>query len=726
MNPNRHLWTPITLVTLGVVLAWVGALMVSASPVGGRLAVFIGGAVALFGLFWFRRTLSQAELEVETREINVAKRETAVADDRRALDELRKKVQDEIEEQGVILDRRQQELTRKLAVWHEWMEFPEPVDLNPNVAPADSAGSNTLSLREASDKDRQLAQLLESESKLLFDNILRNKYSPSGAFQATIIRDDVYALINKVARIYRPDIKNPLTETSLEQLARAASRACLHFLTVLDGLPVKVQHYDVDNMYGWVKQGVKAYGMYQSARPYLPYINSAWYLTRFAMGSNPFTLVAWWAASEAVSRSASTVTTKFVHQRSLALLQDVVRVVGYEVASLYGPDIRRRDANWIYGVELTHLVSEFPLSRDSLEHALREVGMVQLLNEYDRIFLYRSLAMRKSARPEQYEASTCLTIAQRRAVATRLERFFATSIYGKTPKRVDAWRAGVEERLGVKVQVDALRPALAESTQREEALRSLAGFLVDVKQREPHHLAEVLRATQSAGGLDSDARDKLLGDLASNPPFFFEPPNIDPDGPIALAYLDDLIRLAVSIAPCDMPIEAFIDEVGAFLRRDLKELHKLADRIRAEVLASRSAPGVKLAKFSPAINRAVLWLLAPDEQLLFIYDGVTRRAGISTHATKTPGHELVVVGTTQRTMAIDADESPRIVWLADASTRIAADDGRLVAGGLLTGGTWLDAPPHGAATPVLHVRGQPMRRFESYFAPLMAARPAAT
>src|SRR5690349_12843344 len=102
MNPNRPLWTPIALVTLGVVMAWGGALMVSASPVGGRLAVFLGGAVTLFGLFWFRRTLSRAELEVESREINVAKRETEVVDDRRALDDLRKQVQNEIEQQGVI------------------------------------------------------------------------------------------------------------------------------------------------------------------------------------------------------------------------------------------------------------------------------------------------------------------------------------------------------------------------------------------------------------------------------------------------------------------------------------------------------------------------------------------------------------------------------------------------------------------------------------------------
>ena len=61
-------------------------------------------------------------------------------------------------------------------------------------------------------------------------------------------------------------------------------------------------------------------------------------------------------------------------------------------------------------------------------------------------------------------------------------------------------------------------------------------------------------------------------------------------------------------------------------------------------------------------------------------------------------------------------------WLADGTTRIAADDGRLVAGGVVSGGAWLDAPTSAATPQVLHVRGQPMRRFESYFAPLIAAK----
>jgi hypothetical protein len=350
--------------------------------------------------------------------------------------------------------------------------------------------------------------------------------------------------------------------------------------------------------------------------------------------------------------------------------------------------------------------------------------MVQLLNEYDRIFLYRSLAMRKSARPEQYEASTCLTIGQRRAVATRLERFFATSIFGKTPKRVEAWRTGVEERLGVKVQIDAVRPALAVAAQREESLRSLAGFLVDIKQREPQHLRLLLSATKVAQGLEEVSRDNLFRSLSDEPPFFFEPPNIDPDGEIAKLYLEDLARLAIATPPCDLPIEPMIEDVGAFLRHDLRELRTLLDRIRAEVFQSRFVASVKPPKVSPTIARAALWVLEPQEQVQFLYEGVTRRSGLSASSTKSDSPELLLLGTDQRLLAVEPGESPRAVWLADATMRIASDDGRLVAGATITGGTWLDTPANSPLPKTLQVRGQPLWRFEIYFYPLLALRAA--
>ena len=104
------------------------------------------------------------------------------------------------------------------------------------------------------------------------------------------------------------------------------------------------------------------------------------------------------------TRGAQALARHVIDRQALALLSSLVRVIGYEVAGIYGGSFRHRDANWIYAAELTELVSEFPLSRDSLAHALREIGALELRSEYDRVFLYRCLANRKSAEPERYSA----------------------------------------------------------------------------------------------------------------------------------------------------------------------------------------------------------------------------------------------------------------------------------------------------------------------------------
>ena len=61
---------------------------------------------------------------------------------------------------------------------------------------------------------------------------------------------------------------------------------------------------------------------------------------------------------------------------------------------------RQRDPDWHYALELIDLVHQFPPSRSSLEQSLKEIGSLPLRGEYDRVFLYRCLANRFSARPE--------------------------------------------------------------------------------------------------------------------------------------------------------------------------------------------------------------------------------------------------------------------------------------------------------------------------------------
>ena len=165
-------------------------------------------------------------------------------------------------------------------------------------------------------------------------------------------------------------------------------------------MPLNVKDYNIKSLYAYIRQGASAYQTYKAAEPYFPYANAAWYLGRLAMGANPISLGAWWFVGSLGKTSAQAVANHLVNRQALGLLGNLVRVVGYEVAGLYSGDFRRRDANWIYAAELTHLVSHFPLSRDSLAHALKEIGALQLRSEYDRVFLYRCLASQQSADPE--------------------------------------------------------------------------------------------------------------------------------------------------------------------------------------------------------------------------------------------------------------------------------------------------------------------------------------
>ncbi len=82
----------------------------------------------------------------------------------------------------------------------------------------------------------------------------------NGKVDVFAIRDEAHLLFKQVAQIYKPDAENPLLETSFEQLARAASRVCLHVLVLLEQLPVNVQQYNISTLYGYFQKAVTGYG----------------------------------------------------------------------------------------------------------------------------------------------------------------------------------------------------------------------------------------------------------------------------------------------------------------------------------------------------------------------------------------------------------------------------------------------------------------------------------
>ena len=105
----------------------------------------------------------------------------------------------------------------------------------------------------------------------------------------------------------------------------------------------------------------------------------------------------------------------------------------------------------MYGVELAHLVSEFPLDRNSLRAVLTELGTLALRSSYDRIFLYRCVAQHVSPKPERFEQMDLLTEETRKQIAERLHAFFLKHGGEAKERKVTKWRKELGKRLGVSI-----------------------------------------------------------------------------------------------------------------------------------------------------------------------------------------------------------------------------------------------------------------------------------
>ncbi|HZN32384.1 MAG TPA: hypothetical protein VFB80_01145 [Pirellulaceae bacterium] len=680
---HRWHYLPIGLVISGVLAVCAAAAANHAALGWWQALIYAGCAAAAGATLLFRRKLGLVEVELDQFRRRLAAEEDRLNEQRSQLEVLRRTVEDELQSQASRLDKREQALADRLVTYHEWMEFPQPTELSQPAAASDAE------LAALARKDRELQELLKAETKSLYDRILQNKYAPQGQVLLPVIRDDVLALVLRVARIYQPTIEQPLLEASLPRVLRGISRASLQLLVVLDELPVNIQGASLNTLYGYVRNAVSAWRMYKSAEPYWPYVNTAYYLGRFALGANPITLGAWWFVSSLGTRGAQAIAQHVINRQALELLSSLVRVIGYEVAGIYGGDIRHRDANWIYAAELTELVSQFPLSRDSLAHALREVGTLQLRSEYDRAFLYRCLAGRKSAHPEQYSPAKVLSMEERRAAATRLERFLEAFIHGKSADRVAQWKSAAEERLGVKLSVSLKVSPATVRDQIVDAVRSLASFLVSIKQLEPPEAVKLLAESTVLAQLPAEERPKLLEELAAGASYFFEHADLDPDGDLVEKYLDDLAALHAAVPPRGAGIEETLADVAAYLRRPPKKMHALAEKHYAARLAQRMI-GDPARKIPPQVARAALDLLVdPAEPARLLLGPATLEWPDGGRPETVAGGELWLLGVDQRLILFAAAEQPQVIWRGTPRD-VHAEQARQLLGSScrLTGGQW--------------------------------------
>ena len=608
-----------------------------------------------------------------------------------------------LQELATQLDRREQALASQMVTYHEWMEFPRPTDLADPVE-TDEQRAELVEL------DRQVIELLESVSKEIFDAILENRYSVDGKFQPSLLVQQAWELADQVARIYQPDSQNPLLETSTEQIFYAVSRACLQFLVVVEELPLNVKELNINSLYSYVRRAVQAYGVYKRARPFLQVAGKGYYLGRYAMGVNPVSMGAWWMLQSVGSRGAKALATRVVNRQALGLLNNVVRVIGFEVATIYGGDFRHRDPNWIYGAELSELLATFPASGEMLTQALAEVGAIQLRSEYDRIYLYRCLAAARSCQPQQYGAATVLTVGERQAIAERLQRFAVRFLPVEKSRLQNKWRSQVEKRLGIEfasiTETTDVTPA-----QRQQALQSLAAYVLTVKEYEITALPAALEGLVVYEGLEDEDRQALWDRWQTDPPVQFEPPSLPSGSSLAEAYLQDLVQLAARLAP-RLPTDQAVVQVAGYVGLDEAGIKRQLGNAYRNQLQQSCPDGPLPQRLPVTVTCALLDLLEPGETIQRVYRGVRAISCLQGEVVSGPRKSCWLVAASQRAVMLSDAEEIRMMWQSNAEVDMEKQAGLVRSDCCLTGGDWLvdDQEPVN-----LLITGDPLVGYDEYF-----------
>lgn len=684
-----------------------------------EIGVFAGGLLVLLLLHFFvdGRTGNRSGESIElTDGMKLEAEREGIARERAELEQCKAEIERQLDQRAQQLNAREVALTDRLVQFQEWNEYPQPE--------RDSRGTGSAPALLV-EQDQRVIEILDDEAKLVYVRLKEGYYNPDGKLNPDLVRDQVIDLVTRVARVYRPGIENPLMETSVDQMLRAGSRACLHLLIVLDRLPLNLHEETLSTLHSYVRNAIKAWDAYSAAEPYLNHFGKAWYAGRYLAGASPLTMGISWALTEIGKRGAKAIGKKIVDQQAVALIGDVVRIIGFEVASVFSTDFRHRNPDWVYGSELANLMSRYPVSRENLAHALREMGSLSLRNEYDRMFLYRCLSTHRSAAP-LIDARMILSADQRQDISRRLEKFYGDFIHGRTAKRLESWREGVEERLGIPLGIAQpemtggnVLSVVSGSSESASAIGSLAGFVAAVKGRPVRELAALMPQLKTGTAVNPEELSRLLEQFELEPPQLFEPPDIDPDSEALTAYLEDLVHLAVEVPPFDLQPDEFVTETAAYFGADVKAIQKKLDQKYYSFIADRLPEAAPCSKLSSATVRRLIRHLKEDDALQFVYGSV--KVAVPEDSLLNTS-DAILVGLGSRLLLLPEGDAP---WSAEGTLgghSVSRVDGRLIDDCRLSGGRWTVMSESGEPDPQpleLTIPGAVMNRYESWFGPIL-------
>ncbi|MEM6277957.1 MAG: hypothetical protein AAF733_00660 [Verrucomicrobiota bacterium] len=341
------------------------------------------------------------------------------------------------------LDSKRADLEKILMSYGEWMEFPDYQKLQ-TIDWADESHAAF---------DERVANLLDDEADLMLQRFSSGVYWSGGKFDGRQLLLDLVSFTEAIARIYQPDSERPLLELNLESLLKAVNRASIQIILLLEELPiVEVQQMNLRKLSDNIRKASKVYKKYGELQPYLKPVRYLWQGSKMLLASNPLLAAGWIAGSEIIWKGGKHLGKKAMDAYLLSLVRQTMGIIAWETAGIFDPTHRYRSPDWVYGVELAHLLSKFDATQDVLRETFRELGKLPLKSSYDRIFLYRCIAQNASPKPKHFAQPDLLSREVREQLEKELIEFYEKNISANAEtanEETTQWREGLRDRLGL-------------------------------------------------------------------------------------------------------------------------------------------------------------------------------------------------------------------------------------------------------------------------------------
>ncbi len=437
------------------------------SSEGWELGVYIGCFVVFacsLNIIYFRQYKSD-NLHLEYQQCKLA-------EEAEAFQLQQKEFQDKL--RG--LAQKENEINQKILLYQQYVELPDNDDCQ------EDENQHYF--------DDEIAQLLHDKAKVIFDKIIEQKYTENEIFSNDLILKDAVDIVESVARIHHPDSKNPLLETSIENLLRSLNRLSLQLLVLVDRFPVNIKEYNLRKTYLYIQKSTRTFAYYKKAEPFLNFATPV-----FRVGlvvANPVLGLAQTAAMEAGKH----VIKKSSEKYALSLLHDVIAIIGEQATTIFGDSsLRYRNKHWIYALELSEIAYYFnPVKPAALNQVFKIISGLPMRSEYDRVFLYHCIAQSKSAHLNSY-TNEFMSTDEKQKLARKLSEFIENYIdkerLGENSKKINRWRKEVENRLGIECQLkidknesESLKNRLSSGSPEKKIKPFLARYILATLQDE--------------------------------------------------------------------------------------------------------------------------------------------------------------------------------------------------------------------------------------------------